>query len=56
MKTLTMPAATGTQNGNFDGISILNRILSDRTMGVEIHHTSNYDIFRRPRGAPAADQ
>ena len=30
-----MPAATGTQDANTGGISILNRILSDKIMGVE---------------------
>jgi hypothetical protein len=30
-----MPVAKGTQNENFEDISLLNRILSDRTMGVE---------------------
>jgi hypothetical protein len=35
LKTRTIPAATGTQNGNFEDISILNRPLQELLMGVE---------------------
>jgi hypothetical protein len=34
MKTLTMPAATGTQNGNFEDISLLNEQLHEFLIGA----------------------
>jgi len=34
MKTLTIPAATGTQNGNFKDISIVNEQLHELLMGA----------------------
>jgi len=56
MKTLTMPAATGTQNGNFDGISILNRTFPDMRMGVETPILPLPNDAAAPDGNPAADQ
>ena len=47
-----MPAATGTQNGNFEDISILNRILSDRTVGVETRIPPIMIYAAAPDGAP----
>jgi len=55
MKTDTLPAATGTQNGNFMDISILNWPLQELLMGADPLITPHYDRCRRPRGgAPAA--
>jgi len=54
MKTNTMPAATGTQNGNTGDISILNTTIPEISRSA---HTVNVITLRRPRrDAPVALQ
>jgi len=47
-----MPAATGTQNGNFEDISILNWPLQGLLMGVEIPIPPKMIPAAAPEGAP----
>jgi len=52
MKTLTLPAATGTHNRNFKDISLLQRPLQKLLMGVETPIPQKMITAATPDGAP----